>query len=106
MTLLVDTTIGNKIPSPELHRMLVDLQDTTRAMVDSIEEIRQRAYSEGFNEQQTISLIKSYLGKDDKTKRKLRWILDEKPRREAQKKLTNKLATSGTDANMSTPEPE
>jgi hypothetical protein len=39
-------------------------------------------------------------------KRQIRWILDEKPRRLEQKKLSKKLATSGTDANMSMTEPE
>jgi hypothetical protein len=39
-------------------------------------------------------------------KRQVRWILDEKPRRLQQKKLSEELATSGTDVNMSITESE
>jgi hypothetical protein len=101
MTLEIDTAIGNKVPSPELHRMLIDLRDTTRAIVESMEEIRRKARTEGFNEQQTILLIKCYFGKDSKTKRQLKWLLYEKPRMKEQKKLTEKLASTGQSTNMS-----
>ena len=101
MTLQIDTIIGNRIPSPELQRILIDLRDTTRAIVDSIQEIRQKAYSEGFNEQQTVLLIKSYLGKEGKTRRQLKWLLYEKPRIKEGKKLTEKLASTGQGTNMS-----
>jgi hypothetical protein len=80
--------------------MLIDLRDTTRSIVVSIEEIRQKAYSEGFNEQQTVLLIKSYLDKEGKTKRQLKWLLYEKPRIKERKKLTEKLASTGQGTNM------
>jgi hypothetical protein len=105
MTLQIDTITGNKRLSAKLDRMLLDLRSNTGAWLDSIEEIKQQAHKEGFNEQETHLLIKQYLS-GFLEKRQIRWILDEKPRRLEQKKLSEKLATSGTDANMSIAEPE
>ncbi len=105
MTLQIDTVIGNKRPSAKLDRMLLDLRSNTGAWLDKIEEIKQQAYKEGFNEQETYLLTKQYLSGFLK-KRQIRWILDEKHRRLEQKKLSEKLATSGTDANVSITEPE
>jgi hypothetical protein len=105
MTLQIDTVIGNKEPSPKLKQMLLDFRSNTGAWLDSIEEIREQARKEGFSEQQTKLLLKQYLSGFLK-KRQVRWILDEKPRRLLQKKLSEKLATSGTDVNMSITESE
>jgi hypothetical protein len=104
MTLQIDTAIGNRVPSPELHRMLIGLQDTTRAMVDSVEEIRHKAHSEGFNEQETISLMKYYLR--DLKKDRIKYILYDKPRIERQKKLRENLGNNSLDANVSVEQEE
>jgi hypothetical protein len=40
--------------------MLLDLRSNTDALLDSIEEIKQQANKEDFNEQETYLLIKQY----------------------------------------------
>jgi hypothetical protein len=78
MTLRIDTIIGNRRPSQKLDCMLLDLRSNTGAWLDSIEEIRAQARNEGFNETETVLLLKYYL-KDILKKRQIDWLLIEKP---------------------------
>jgi hypothetical protein len=100
----IDTIVGNKEPSEELTGMLVDLRYTAsnyfNDIKDRLEKIRVKAHSEGFSKQETVGLVKQYL-RESLTDNQIRWLTYEKPRRLEQKKLKEKLATSGTDANMS-----
>jgi DNA repair exonuclease SbcCD ATPase subunit len=99
MPLQIDTVISNKRPSPKLKQMLMDLRSNTGAWIDSIEEIRQQAHKEGFTDEQTKLLLKQYLS-EFLSRRQVKWLVVDKPRREAEKKLTEKLDTSVSDANM------
>ena len=99
MSLQIDTVISNKEPSPKLKQMLTDLRSNTGAWIDSIEEIRQQAHKEGFTDEQTKLLLKQYLS-EFLSVRQIKWLLVDKPRREAEKKLTEKPDTSVSDANM------
>ena len=58
---------GNREPSKRLKSMLVDLQTAINQVFDDIERkienIRAQAVSEGYNEHETILLIKYYLAK-------------------------------------------
>ena len=96
---------GNREPSKRLKSMLVDLQTAINQVFDDIERkienIRAQAVSEGYNEHETILLIKYYLAKKGKTKRQLKYLLHEVPRAKAQKKLTENLAEIGQARNMS-----
>jgi hypothetical protein len=47
MSIKIDTIFGNGYISERLKSMLVDLRDTTSAIIDSIGEIRVQAHSEG-----------------------------------------------------------
>lgn len=93
MFIKIDTTIGNKVISEKLRAMLTDLRSNTQAILDSIDEIKAQARSEGFEDYEIGLLIRSYL-KDFLSKDQLRYILYRKPRREAQKNLIDKVATS------------
>jgi len=93
MFIKIDTTIGNKVISEKLRAMLTDLRSNTQAILDSIDEIKAQARSEGFEDYEIGLLIRSYL-KDFLSKDQLRYILYQKPRREAQKNLIDKVATS------------
>lgn len=46
MTIEIVPNFSNKDPSDKLHSMLVDLENNTKAIFDSIEEIRTQARSE------------------------------------------------------------
>ncbi len=61
MSIKIDTTIGNKVISEKLRAMLTDLRSNTQAILDSIEEIKAQARSEGFEDYEADLLIKSYL---------------------------------------------
>lgn len=93
MFIKIDTTIGNKVISEKLRAMLTDLRSNTQAILDSIDEIKAQVRSEGFEDYEIGLLIRSYL-KDFLSKDQLRYILYQKPRREAQKNLIDKVATS------------
>ena len=94
MTIQIDTTIGNKRVSERLKGMLVDLRNTTSAIVNSIEEIRTQARSEGFEDHETNLLIRSYLN-EFLNKRQIKYILKDRLRIKEQKKLTDKQDNSG-----------
>jgi chromosome segregation ATPase len=100
MSTQIDTIIGNKRPSEKLKGMLVGLKNNTEAILDSIDEIKAQARSEGFEDHESDLLIRHYLGMIKKTKRQIRYFLKEIPRAKEQKKLKEKLAEIGTDANM------
>jgi hypothetical protein len=89
----IDTTIGNKVISEKLRAMLADLRSNTQAILDSIEEIKAQARSEGFEDYEIDLLIRSYF-KDVLSKNQLSYILYQKPRRKAQKNLIDKVGTS------------
>jgi hypothetical protein len=63
---------GNRAPSERLKSMLVDLQIATNQVFDDIERmienIRAQAISEGYNEHETILLIRYFLLKKAKPK--------------------------------------
>ena len=61
MTIEIVPSISNREPSDKLHSMLVDLENNTKAIFDSIEEIRTQARSEGFEDFETDLLLKPYL---------------------------------------------
>lgn len=86
MSIEIVPSFSNKDPSDKLHSMLVDLENNTKAIFDSIEEIRTQARSEGFEDFETDLLLKPYLdrgmGRDrakyilrDKSRRKKRTVL-------------------------------
>jgi hypothetical protein len=58
----IDTIIGNKKPSERL-KMLVDLVNNAEAIFDSVEEIRDQARKEGFDDFEIDLLLKTYLEK-------------------------------------------
>jgi hypothetical protein len=60
MSIKIDTTIGNKVISEKLRAMLTDLRSNTQAILDSIEEIKAQARSEGFEDYEIGLLIRSY----------------------------------------------
>jgi hypothetical protein len=104
MDFQIDTIVGNKKPSKELTRMLVDLHDTARNyfndIEDRLEKIRVKAHSEHFSKQETVGLLKQYLKGSSLTDSQVKWFVYDKPRRLEQKKLKEKLSTSRIDANM------
>jgi hypothetical protein len=61
MTIEIVPSISNREPSDKLHSMLVNLENNTKAIFDSIEEIRTQARSEGFEDFETDLLLKPYL---------------------------------------------
>jgi hypothetical protein len=93
MTIEIVPNFSNKQPSDKLNSMLVDLENNTRAIFDSIEEIRTQARSEGFEDFETDLLLKPYLdrgmGRD-----RAKYILRDKSRRKKQNSLTKNLGTS------------
>jgi regulator of replication initiation timing len=93
MHIKIDTTIGNRVISEKLKAMLTDLRSNTEAILDSIDEIKAQAHSEGFEDYEIDLLIRSYL-KESLSKDRLRYILYKKPRREAQKNLIDKVGPS------------
>jgi hypothetical protein len=93
MSIKIDTTIGNKVISEKLRAMLTDLRSNTQAILDSIEEIKAQARSEGFEDYEIGLLIRSYF-KDFLSKNRLSYILYKQPRRKAQKNLIDKVGTS------------
>lgn len=108
MTLQIDTTTGNKEPSQKLKQMLTDLKSNAGAVaswLDRVEEIRHQAHEEGFDDEQTKLLLRHYLSGFLK-KRRVEWILTDKPRIEKQKKLMEKHRINATDANVPINEPE
>ena len=88
MSIELDTKVGNKVISEKLKGMLNDLRSNTRAIFDSVDEIKEQARIEGFEEFETNLLLKSYL-KEFLTKSQLRYILHDKPITQSQKNLTN-----------------
>lgn len=93
MTIEIVPNLSNKEPSDKLNSMLVDLENNTKAIFDSIEEIRTQARSEGFEDFETDLLLKPYLdrgmGRD-----RAKYILRDKSRRKKQNSLTKNLGTS------------
>ncbi len=85
MTIGIVPNLSNKEPSDKLHSMLVDLENNTKAIFDSIEEIRTQARSEGFEDFETDLLLKPYLdrgmGRD-----RAKYILRDKSRRKKELK--------------------
>lgn len=73
--------------------MLTDLRSNTQAILDRLDEIKAQARSEGFEDYEIGLLIRSNL-KDFLSKDQIRHVLYQKPRREAQKNLIDKVATS------------
>ncbi len=61
MHIKIDTAIGNRVISEKLKAMLTDLRSNTEAILDSIDEIKAQAHSEGFEEFEIDLLLKSYL---------------------------------------------
>ena len=93
MTIEIVPNFSNKGPSDKLHSMLVDLENNTKAIFDSIEEIRMQARSEGFEDFETDLLLKPYLDRGmDRDRAK--YILRDKSRRKKQNSLTKNLGTS------------
>jgi hypothetical protein len=84
MSIKIDTTIGNKVISEKLRAMLTDLRSNTQAILDSIEEIKAQARSEGFEDYEIGLLIRSYF-KDFLSKNRLSYILYKQPRRSTEK---------------------
>jgi hypothetical protein len=80
MTSQTDTLVGNGEPSLKLKQMLIDFRSDTSAWLDSIEKIKEQAQKDGFNEQEAILLIKQHLPHDTKTRRRLKYLIFEKPR--------------------------
>jgi hypothetical protein len=93
LTIEIVPNLSNKEPSDKLNSMLVDLENNTKAIFDSIEEIRTQARSEGFEDFETDLLLKPYLdrgmGRD-----RAKYILRDKSRRKKQNSLTKNLGTS------------
>jgi hypothetical protein len=93
LTIEIVPNLSNKGPSDKLNSMLVDLENNTKAIFDSIEEIRTQARSEGFEDFETDLLLKPYLdrgmGRD-----RAKYILRDKSRRKKQNSLTKNLGTS------------
>jgi hypothetical protein len=93
LTIEIVPNLSNKEPSDKLNSMLVDLENNTKAIFDSIEEIRTEARSEGFEDFETDLLLKPYLdrgmGRD-----RAKYILRDKSRRKKQNSLTKNLGTS------------
>jgi hypothetical protein len=93
LTIEIVPNLSNKEPSDKLNSMLVDLENNTKAIFDSIEEIRTQARSEGFEDFETDLLLKPYLdrgmGRD-----RAKYILCDKSRRKKQNSLTKNLGTS------------
>jgi hypothetical protein len=93
LTIEIVPNLSNKEPSDKLNSMLVDLENNTKAIFDSIEEIRTQARSEGFEDFETDLLLKPYLdrgmGRD-----RAKYILRDKGRRKKQNSLTKNLGTS------------
>jgi hypothetical protein len=93
MTTEIVPNFSNRKPSDRLNGMLVDLENNTKAIFDSMEEIRTQARSEGFEDFETDLLLKLYLergmGRD-----RAKYILRDKSRRGKQKSLTKDLGTS------------
>ena len=93
MTIGIVLNFSNREPSDKLNSMLVDLENNTKAIFDSIEEIRTQARSEGFEDFETDLLLKPYLdrgmGRD-----RAKYILRDKSRRKKQNSLTKNLGTS------------
>jgi hypothetical protein len=58
LTIEIVPNLSNKEPSDKLNSMLVDLENNTKAIFDSIEEIRTEARSEGFEDFETDLLLK------------------------------------------------
>jgi hypothetical protein len=108
MVLQIDTIVGNKEPSPKLIKMLTNLKNDTRAVVtwfDRVEDIRQQAHKEGFNDQQTKLLLKQHLS-EFLNKDQIKYILYGRPRIEKQKNLTDKTGNNSLDVNVPINEPE
>lgn len=99
----IDTIIGNKKPSEKLKSMLVDLVNKAETIFDGVKEKRDQARKEGFEDYETDLLLKTYL-EEGLGKARARYILYEKPRRDEQKKLTEKLATSSKNDDNNVPE--
>ena len=80
MTIGIVPNFSNREPSDKLNSMLVDLENNTKAIFDSIEEIRTQARSEGFEDFETDLLLKPYLdrgmGRD-----RAKYILRDKSRK-------------------------
>lgn len=93
MSIKIDTTIGNKVVSEKLNAMLTDLRSNTQVILDSINEIKAQARSEGFEDYEADLLIKSYL-KEFSSKRRIKYLLSERPKL-LHKKLTDKTANIG-----------
>ena len=74
MAIELDTKIGNKVISEKLKGMLSDLRSNTRAIFDSVDEIKDQARSEGFEDFEIDMLLKSYL-KEFLSKDQLKYIL-------------------------------
>ena len=103
MYIQLDTINGNKKPSEKLKGMLVNLVNNAEATFDSVKEIRDQARKEGFEDFETDLLLKTYLEKA-LGKTKARNILYWKPRREAQKRLTDKTVTDHKNEDNNVPE--
>ena len=88
MSIELDTKVGNKVISEKLKGMLNDLRSNTRAIFDSVDEIKEQARIEGFEEFETNLLLKTYL-KEFLTKSQLRYILHDKPITQLKKNLTD-----------------
>ena len=93
MPITIDTTIGNKVISEKLRAMLTDLRSNIQARLDSIDEIKAQARSEGFEDYEIGLLIRSYF-KDFLSKNQLSYILYQKPGGKAQKNLIDKVGTN------------
>lgn len=90
MSNTIDTTIGNMAISEKLRAMLTDLRSNTQAILDSIDEIKAQARSEGFEDYEADLIIRSYL-KEFLSKRRIKYLLSERPKL-LHKKLTDKTA--------------
>ena len=58
MHIKIATTIGNRVISEKLKAMLTDLRSNTEAILDSIDEIKAQAHSEGFEDYEIDLLIR------------------------------------------------
>jgi hypothetical protein len=63
MTTRIVPNFSNGGPSDRLNGMLVDLENNTKAIFDSIEEIRTQARSEDFEDFETDLLLKTIFRK-------------------------------------------
>jgi hypothetical protein len=93
MTIEIVPNFSNEQPSDKLNSMLVDLENNTRAIFDSIEEIRTQARSEGFEDFEIDLLLKPYLNRGMGRDR-AKYILRDKSRRKKQNSLTKNLEKS------------